>query len=64
LIGEDVIISESCFISACNWIVIEEPVGIFPNGTILNNSRKPGDVSRPRKEQKVEVSFVHIGADS
>ncbi len=63
-IGEDVIISESCFISACNRIVIEEHVGISPNVMIIDNSRKPGDVSRPSKEQKVEVGFVHIGADS
>jgi len=63
-VGEDVIISESCFISACNRIVIEEHVGISPNVMIIDNSRKPGDVSRPSKEQKVEVGFVHIGADS
>lgn len=63
-IGDNVIISESCFISACNRIVIEENVGISPNVMIIDNSRKPGDVVRPSKEQKVEVGFVHIGADS
>ncbi len=63
-IGDNVIISESCFISACNKIVIEENVGISPNVMIIDNSRKPGDVIRPSKEQKVEAGFVHIGADS
>jgi len=63
-IGDDVIISEGCIISACNRIVIEEHVGVSPNVMIIDNSRKPGDVSRPSKEQKVEVGFVHIGADS
>jgi acetyltransferase-like isoleucine patch superfamily enzyme len=63
-IGDDVIISESCFISACNRIVIEENVGISPNVMIIDNSRKPGDVSRPSKEQDLKIGFVHIGADS
>ncbi len=63
-IGDHVIISESCFISACNRIVIEENVGISPNVMIIDNSRKPGDVIRPSKEQKIEVGSVHIGADS
>jgi acetyltransferase-like isoleucine patch superfamily enzyme len=63
-VGDNVIISESCFISACNRIVIEENVGISPNVMIIDNSRKPGDVSRPSKEQKVEKGYVHIGADS
>lgn len=63
-IGDDVIISESCFISACNRIVIEENVGISPNVMIIDNSRKPGDVIRPSKEQKLEIGTVHIGADS
>ncbi len=63
-IGDHVIISESCFISACNRIVIEENVGISPNVMIIDNSRKPGDVIRPSKEQKIEVGTVQIGADS
>jgi len=63
-IGDNVIISESCFISACNHLVIEENVGISPNVMIIDNSRKPGDISRPSKEQKVESGYVHIGADS
>lgn len=63
-IGDNVIISESCFISACNRLVIEENVGISPNVMIIDNSRKPGDISRPSKEQKVESGYVHIGADS
>jgi acetyltransferase-like isoleucine patch superfamily enzyme len=63
-IGDDVIISESCFISACNRVVIEENVGISPNVMIIDNSRKPGDVSRPSKEQDLKMSYVYIGADS
>lgn len=63
-IGDHVIISESCIISACNRIVIEENVGISPNVMIIDNSRKPGDIIRPSKEQKLEIGTVHIGADS
>jgi acetyltransferase-like isoleucine patch superfamily enzyme len=63
-IGNNVIISESCFISACNRIVIEENVGISPNVMIIDNSRKPGDISRPSKEQDLKIGYVHIGADS
>jgi acetyltransferase-like isoleucine patch superfamily enzyme len=63
-IGDNVIISESCFISACNRLVIEENVGISPNVMIIDNSRKPGDISLPSKEQKVESGYVQIGADS
>jgi len=63
-IGDDVIISESCFISACNRITIEENVGISPNVMIIDNSRKPGDIDRPSKEQELKIGYVHIGADS
>jgi acetyltransferase-like isoleucine patch superfamily enzyme len=63
-IGDNVIISEGCIISACNRIVIEDNVGISPYVMIIDNSRKPGDVSRPSKEQKLELGYVHIGADS
>jgi lipopolysaccharide O-acetyltransferase len=63
-IGDHVIISEGCIISACNRIVIEENVGISPNVMIIDNSRKPGDIIRPSKEQKLEIGTVHIGADS
>ncbi len=63
-IGDNVIISESCFISACNRIVIEENVGISPNVMIIDNSRKLGDVSRPSKEQDLKIGYVHIEADS
>jgi lipopolysaccharide O-acetyltransferase len=31
---------------------------------IIDNSRKPGDIIRPSKEQKLEIGTVHIGADS
>jgi acetyltransferase-like isoleucine patch superfamily enzyme len=63
-LGDHVIISESCIISACNRIVIEENVGISPNVMIIDNSRKPGDIIRPSKEQELEIGTVHIGADS
>ena len=63
-IGNDVIISEGCIISACNRIVIEDHVGISPYVMIVDNSRKPGDVVRPSKEQEVKTGYVHIGADS
>ena len=64
-LGNDVIISENCYISACNSIIIDENVGISPNVMIIDNSRKPGDVSRPSKEQDVSKGgYVKIGADS
>lgn len=63
-IGDHVIISEGCFISACHHLVIEENVGISPNVMIIDNSRKPGDISLPSKEQEIQVGSVRIGADS
>jgi acetyltransferase-like isoleucine patch superfamily enzyme len=63
-IGDNTIISESCFISACNRLIIEENVGISPNVMIIDSSRKPGPVDRPSKEQDLQIGFVHIGADS
>jgi acetyltransferase-like isoleucine patch superfamily enzyme len=64
-LGNDVIISENCYISACNSIIIEENVGISPNVMIIDNSRKPGDVARPSKEQDISTDgYVKIGADS
>ncbi len=51
-IGDNVIISESCFISACNHLVIEENVGISPNVMIIDNSRKPGISTAPVKSRK------------
>lgn len=63
-IGNDVIISEGCILSACNRIVIEDNVGISPYVMIIDNSRKPGDIIRPSKEQPIEAGTIHIGADS
>ncbi len=63
-VGDNTIISESCFISACNRIVIGENVGISPNVMIIDNSRKIGDISRPSKEQDLKIGHVEIGADS
>ena len=63
-VGNNTIISESCFISACNRVVIEENVGVSPNVMIIDNSRILGDISRPSKEQELKIGSVHIGADS
>jgi len=59
-----VIISEGCFISACNRLVIEENVGVSPNVMIIDNSRILGNVGLPSKEQDLKIGYVHIGADS
>ena len=63
-IGNDVIISEGCIISACNRIVIEDHVGISPYVMIIDSSRKPGSIDRPSKEQDLKIGYVHIEADS
>ena len=64
-LGDDVIISENCYISACNSIIIEENVGISPNVMIIDSTRKPGDIDRPSKEEDLtEGGYVKIEADS
>jgi acetyltransferase-like isoleucine patch superfamily enzyme len=64
-LGNDVIISENCYISACNSIIIEENVGISPNVMIIDSTRKPGDIHRPSKEEDLtEGGYVKIEADS
>lgn len=64
-LGHDVIISENCYISACNSIIIEENVGISPNVMIIDSTRKPGDINRPSKEEDLtEGGYVKIEADS
>jgi len=63
-LGDHVIISEGCFISACNHLVIEENVGVSPNVMIIDNSRVLGNIDRPSKEQDLKIGDVHIGADS
>ncbi len=64
-LGDDVIISENCYISACNSIIIEENVGISPNVMIIDSTRKPGDINRPSKEEDLtEGGYVKIEADS
>jgi acetyltransferase-like isoleucine patch superfamily enzyme len=63
-IGNHVAISQGCIISAFNRIVIGNDVGIAPYVCIIDNSRKPTDISRPLQEQDVEVGSVHIGAGS
>ena len=63
-LGDHVIISEGCFISACNRLVIEENVGVSPNVMIIDNSRILGNIGRPSKEQDLKIGSVQIGADS
>jgi len=63
-IGDNVLISEGCFISAFQSIMIEENVLIAPGVMIIDNTRKPGDVDRPVMVQDVEIGRVRIGADS
>jgi len=63
-LGDHVIISEGCFISACNRLVIEENVGVSPNVMIIDNSRILGNIGLPSKEQDLKIGYVHIGADS
>jgi len=63
-IRENTIISEGCVISALNRIIIEENVIIGPRVMIIDNTRIPGDVNFPIKDQELEIGYVHIGADS
>jgi len=63
-LGKHVTISQGCIISVFNRIVLEDEVGMAPYGCILDNTRKPTDVTRPLQEQDLEVGFVHIGEGS
>jgi acetyltransferase-like isoleucine patch superfamily enzyme len=63
-IGNNVSISGGCVISAFSSIIIEENVLIGPNVMIIDNTRKPGDIHHPIKDQEVEIGPVRIGADS
>jgi acetyltransferase-like isoleucine patch superfamily enzyme len=63
-IGKNVHITEGVIISAFQRIVIGNDVGIAPYVCILDNSRKPGDISRPLQEQDVETGLVYIGDES
>ena len=60
-LGKHVAISQGCVISAFKRIVIEDEVGIAPYCCILDNTRKPTDMTRPIQEQDVEAGPVHIG---
>src|SRR4030042_4945272 len=46
-IGDNVLISEGCFISAFQSIMIEENVLIAPGVMIIDNTRTQGDDERP-----------------
>jgi acetyltransferase-like isoleucine patch superfamily enzyme len=50
-------------ISAYHRIEIGENTVIGPYTLITDNSRKPGDVSLPSKDQEVVLGYVSIGAD-
>jgi acetyltransferase-like isoleucine patch superfamily enzyme len=63
-IGDGVMISQGCIISALNRITIEENVIIGPNVMIIDNTRIPGDIRVSIKDQKLKIGRVHIGADS
>lgn len=63
-IGSKVMISEGCIISAFNQIIIEENVIIGPHVLIVDNTRRPGDISIPLINQDVDVGYVRIGRDS
>jgi acetyltransferase-like isoleucine patch superfamily enzyme len=63
-LGKHVTISQGCIISVFNRIVLEDEVGMAPYGCILDNTRKPTDVTRPLQEQDLEVGFVHVGEGS
>jgi len=63
-IGKNVHITEGIIISAFQRIVIGNDVGIAPYVCILDNSRKPGEISRPLQEQDVETGPVYIGDES
>jgi acetyltransferase-like isoleucine patch superfamily enzyme len=63
-LGKHVTISQGCIISAFKRIVLEDEVGMAPYGCILDNTRKPTDMTRPHQEQDIEVGPVHIGEGS
>ncbi len=63
-VGNGVHISQGCIISALNSIIIEEDVIVGPNVMIIDNTRIPGDVRFPIKDQKLKIGSVRIGAGS
>lgn len=63
-IGDGVLISQGCIISALSRITIEENVIVGPNVMIIDNTRIPGDIRFPIKDQALKIGRVHIGADS
>lgn len=63
-IGNKVMISEGCIISALNKIIIEENVIIGPHVLIIDNTRRPGDIQIPLVNQDVDIGYVRIRRDS
>jgi len=62
-LGDDVSFAQGCIISAYNRIAIGENTVIGPYTLITDNSRKPGDVGLPGRDQEVVWGHVDIGAD-
>jgi abequosyltransferase len=63
-LGKHVTISQGCIISVFKRIVLEDEVGMAPYACILDNTRKPTDITRPLQEQDIAVGPVHIGEGS
>jgi carbonic anhydrase/acetyltransferase-like protein (isoleucine patch superfamily) len=63
-VGDGVLISQGCILSALNSIIIEEDVIVGPNVLIVDSTRIPGDVHFPIKDQKLKIGYVRIGAGS
>lgn len=63
-VGNRVIISEGCIISALNRTVIEENVIIGPHVMVIDNTRRPGDIQYPIMDQPLDLGYVNIGANS
>lgn len=59
-IGNKLMISEGCIISALNKIIIEENVIIGPHGLIIDNTRRARDISILLINQEIDVGYVRI----
>jgi acetyltransferase-like isoleucine patch superfamily enzyme len=62
-LGNGASFAQGCIISAYNRIVIGENTIIGPYTLITDNSRKPGDVRLPSRDQEVVWGHVDIGPD-
>lgn len=64
VIGNKVMISEGCIISALNKIIIEDNVIIAPRVLIIDNTRRPYNIQIPLVDRDVDIGFVWIGRDT